>query len=240
MEVRVVEYVAPDRQKHKITYEFTAKNVKNINMRIKPNLKVIVSANPRVAKERVDSFVVSKGDFILRAIAEYESLETFGTEDLQYKNGEKFYFLGKEYEILVLQSESNEVLVLDETFIIKVTDLTNFRLKEKVVEAFIDYNCGKIFDELSRKVYVEFKDYKIPYPKIKMQNMKSQWGSCNKYKCIVNLNKRLIHSPIKSIEYVIVHEFAHLVYADHSKNFHSVVSGIMPDWKGHKNALIPF
>lgn len=239
-EVRIVEYIAPDKQIHKISYELTQKNVKNMNMRIKPNLKVQVSANPRVSKGKVDSFVISKGDFILKALAEYQNRETCQTEDLRYKSGEQFYFLGKEYPILVLQSDSNEALILDDTFVIKVTDLTNFRLKEKIVGTFIDCNCEKIFVELSQKVYEQFKSYKIPFPKLKMQDMKSQWGSCNKYKCIINLNKRLIHSPIKSIEYVIVHEFAHLVYADHSKNFHAVVSDIMPDWKQHKNALISF
>lgn len=239
-EVRIVEYKSPDNQIHKISYEFTQKNVKNINMRIKPNFKVQVSANPRVAKDRVDNFVISKGDFILKAIEEYQTRESCQTEDLRYKSGEQFYFLGKAYPILVLQSESNEAIILDDTFVIKVTDLTNFRLKEKIVNTFIDCNCEKIFVELAHKVYDEFKGYKIPYPRLKMQDMKSQWGSCNKYKCIINLNKRLIHSPIKSIEYVIVHEFAHLVHADHSKQFHAVVTSIMPDWKYHKNALISF
>lgn len=239
-ETRIVKYKAPDNQIHKISYEFTQKNVKNINMRIKPNLTIHVSASPRVAKEKVDNFVISKGEFVINAFDEYQNRETCQTEDLRYKTGEQFYFLGKSYPILVLQSDENTAIILDNTFVIKVNDLTNFRLKEKIVDVFIDQNCEKHFVELAHKVYEQFKEYKIPYPKLKMQDMKSQWGSCNKYKCIINLNKRLIHSPIKSIEYVVVHEFAHLVYADHSKNFHAVVTKIMPDWKVHKDALISF
>lgn len=239
-ETRVVEYKTLQGEIHYISYELTQKNVKNINLRIKPNLKVQVSANPRVALERVDNFVISKGEFILNAFEEYKDINIQATEDLKYKSGENFYYLGVAYPILVLQSPENTALVLDNTFIIKVGDITNFKLKEKIVDVFIHNECAKIFVELSQKVYDMFYEYKIPYPKLKMQQMKSQWGSCNKYKCIINLNKRLIHSPLKSIEYVIVHEFAHLVHADHSKAFHSVVTNIMPDWKEHKNALISF
>lgn len=239
-EIRVVEYIDAKKQIHKISYEFTRKNVKNINMRIKPNLKVQVSASPRVSLTKIDEFVASKGEFILKAIEEYKDLETHNTDDLNYKSGENFYFLGVAYPILVIQSNENIAVILDKTFVIKVADITNYHMKEKIVDIFIDNKCAEIFVELSQQVYKMFEGYKIPYPKLKMQNMKSQWGSCNKYKCIINLNKRLIHSPIKSIEYVIVHEFAHLVYADHSKNFHRVVTSIMPDWKVHKNNLISF
>lgn len=239
-QIREVVFISQDNQTHTISYELTQKQVKNINLRIKTNLKVQVSANPRVELGYIDKFVLSKAEFILKALEEYGNLDKHNLDDLRYRTGEEFYFLGKSYPILVLQSMDNIAVIMDNKFVIKVSDLTDFRLKEKIVNVFINENCSKYFVELSQKVYAEFNAYKIPYPKLKMQDMKSQWGSCNKYKCIINLNKRLIHSPIKSIEYVIVHEFAHLVHADHSKAFHSVVSSIMPDWKEHKKGLISF
>lgn len=239
-EIRVVDYISQNNQIHKISYELITKNVKNINMRIKPNLTVQVSANSSVAVDTIDRFVSSKGEFVLNALEEYGKLTTHNTDTLKYKTGEPFYFLGNSYPILVLQSNENIAVILDGTFVIKVSDITDYRLKQKVVDVFIDENCAKYFVELSHMVYKQLSHKNIPYPKLKMQHMKSQWGSCNKYKCIINLNKRLIHSPIKSIEYVILHEFCHLVHPDHSKHFHALVSSVMPDWKVHKNNLISF
>lgn len=237
---REVEYTSFDNSNHTIKYNLSLKQVKNINLRIKPDGSIHVSANPRVTLEYIDKFVLSKGEFILEALEEYKTRETCAIEDLSYKTGENFYYLGTAYPILVLQSEENVAQILDDKFVIKVSDLTNFKQKERIVEIFIHSNCADTFNELSVKVYGMYSKYKIPFPKLKMQDMKSQWGSCSKHKCIVKLNKRLIHSPIKSIEYVIVHEFAHLIHADHSKAFHGVVADIMPDWKKHKEALISF
>ncbi len=239
-ETRVVEYISSDNQIHKISYILTIKNVKNMNLKIYPNLTVHVSANSRVPVETIDNFINAKGDFIINALEKYGELETHNTDLLKYKTGEPFYFLGISYPILVLQSSENIAVILDKTFVIKVSDITDYRLKQKIVDVFIDENCAKYFVELSHKVYKQLSSHNIPYPKLKMQDMKSQWGSCNKYRGIINLNKRLIHSPIDSIEYVILHEFCHLIYADHSKNFHALVTKYMPDWKVHKNNLVSF
>ena len=54
-----------------IKYNLTTKRVKNINLRIKPDCTVEVSANYRVSKKYIDSFVIKKGDFILKAFEEF-------------------------------------------------------------------------------------------------------------------------------------------------------------------------
>ena len=65
----------------KIEYELTYKNVKNINLRIKPDGKVYVSANSRVPQKLIDDFVISKADFITRAVEKYKN---FSAEAKQY------------------------------------------------------------------------------------------------------------------------------------------------------------
>ncbi len=54
-------------------YELHYKNVKNINLRIKADGKVYVSANRRIAQEVIDDFIMSKADLILRSLKEYEN-----------------------------------------------------------------------------------------------------------------------------------------------------------------------
>ena len=55
-----------------ITYEFTLKNVKNINLRIKTDGSIHVSANPFTLQKTIDDFIRSKEDFILKALSKYE------------------------------------------------------------------------------------------------------------------------------------------------------------------------
>ena len=64
-----------------IKYELTYKNVKNINLRIKPDGSVTVSANKRVAQKVIDAFIMSKGNFILKALEKYNRSKT---EQKQY------------------------------------------------------------------------------------------------------------------------------------------------------------
>ena len=65
--------------------------------------------------------------------------------------------------------------------------------------------------------------------KIRISNAKSRWGSCSGSK-VVSLNWRLIMLPTKIIDYVIVHELAHLKHMDHSNRFWAEVETYIPDY----------
>jgi len=71
---------------------------------------------------------------------------------------------------------------------------------------------------------------------VKFRKMKSRWGSCNS-KGVITLNKKLIKTPEICIDYVVVHELAHLKYFNHSKRFHALVDRYSPDAKKAKEIL---
>lgn len=177
--IREVEYNGKT-----IKYNLTRKRVKNINLRIKPDLSVEVSANSRVSLKYLDSFVVKKGDFILGALEEYKNR----------------------------QLVQNEPLYSEEDF------------KKFVFNKF-------------NETYVLFKSYNIDRPTLKFRKMKSRWGSCNFVKCIITLNTNLTYCTEEQIEYVIIHEFSHLIVPNHSKDFYSIVAGLCPDYKRIKKEM---
>ena len=72
---------------------------------------------------------------------------------------------------------------------------------------------------------------------MKIRNMKSRWGSCQPQRGIITLNARMIAAPREAIEYVVVHEFAHFIHPNHSKEFYTLVEQLMPDWKTRKKML---
>lgn len=72
---------------------------------------------------------------------------------------------------------------------------------------------------------------------IRIHPMKSRWGSCNFKKGTLNFNLYLIDQPVECIEYVVMHEFAHLIQPDHSPAYHALMTALMSDWKVRKAKL---
>ena len=72
---------------------------------------------------------------------------------------------------------------------------------------------------------------------LRHRRMKSRWGSCQPATAVITMNERLLHAPPECTEYIMVHELAHLVRADHSPAFHAVVTEVMPDWRERKKRL---
>mgnify|MGYP003303141021 CR=1 FL=1 len=65
-----------------IQYDLQYKKVKNINLRIKPDGSINVSANKRVPQKVIDDFIISKADFIVHALEKYKNIPA--TEQKQY------------------------------------------------------------------------------------------------------------------------------------------------------------
>ena len=70
-----------------------------------------------------------------------------------------------------------------------------------------------------------------PINHISFKHMKTRWGSCNHKKGYINLNLNLISKKPEFIEYVVLHELAHLVYPHHQRPFYDLIEKFMPDYK---------
>ena len=76
----------------------------------------------------------------------------------------------------------------------------------------------------------------VPLPAIRLSNAKSRWGSCHS-SGRVRLNWRLIQMPPDLIDYVVVHELAHLREPNHSQRYWQWVAGVLPDYEQRRRAL---
>ena len=224
-----------------IKYNLERKKVKNINLRIKPDLSVSVSANKRVSMKYIDSFVMSKKDFILRAQKKISLRQKLFVTEKKYSEGESFTLLGKNYFLCLEQTQKNtSVHIEGKNIVFSVKNPNDFDEKKHLWEKFLKNTCVQIFTQVAESVYPKFATMNVPFPEIKIRKMKAKWGLCIPSKKCITLNSSLIFFDKKLIEYVITHEFCHFIYLDHSKKFYAAFESVMSDWKERKKTLNSF
>jgi hypothetical protein len=220
-----------------INYELQIKNVKNINLRIKADQSVYVSANKKISIDTIENFMKSKSDFILNAIDRYAEREKYLPQPKKYVDGESFALLGHKRRLRVFESKKNDVEDDGVYLNLYATNTDSSELKKKTMDKWIKSYCSEVITGYCKEIYSIFEKYGIEFPQLKFRNMISRWGSCQPQRKILTFNTLLIETPVMCIEYVIMHEFTHFIYPDHSKNFYNRLSAFMPDWKERKNIL---
>ena len=102
-------------EKHSITYgdkiiefEIHRKNVKNLNLSVKPDMTIVVSANGKVPIEVILKFVKSKASWIKKNISFFKDVQPEQSSQKEYISGESFKYLGKQYRLKVIETEKEE------------------------------------------------------------------------------------------------------------------------------------
>ena len=189
------------------------KRNKNTYVRIDESLSIIVTTNYLTPKYKINKILLDNIDKISKMISKKEKIDN------------NFYYLGQKYDIII---DNN----INSTFI---DDNVIYTKNETELNKWLKNQTKKIFKERLDLIYKSFNE-NIIYPDLKIRNMKSRWGVCNK-KGYITLNSNLIKYNISEIDYVIVHELSHYVHFDHSKEFWNTVSKYFPDYKKSKKVL---
>lgn len=207
--------------------------MKNINLRVKPDLTVNVSAAPEVSMERIESFVASQSVFILRALEKYEKAADTKKE---YTDGGEVRSLGRPYKLSLKTGEEYDVSGKTDGDIMYVTAPDN-ETAEHIITRLLNERLADYIGEAMPRIYALISPLGVPVPQVKIKFMKSCWGSCIPAKKRVAFSTMLREYPTEAIDYVILHELAHFLHQDHSKDFYAVIERFMPDWKRRKAML---
>lgn len=222
-----------------ISYLLMRKPVKNINLRIKQDGSVLVSANSRVPVAYVDELIRKKQNEILSALAQYEERRAQQDVLLEYVSGESIRLLGESLLLDVQEAEKECVYAEGALLVLRVKDTEDFRHKELLVAKWRKAYQADVFGAYVDRIYRMLREdgVNVPYPEMKMRLMSSRWGSCRPERGAITLNSRLIEMPERCIEYVVLHEFAHFIHPNHSRQFWELVERYMPDWKARRAEL---
>lgn len=203
--------------------------------------KIIVTIPKGANIEEVRKFVQSKQEWIFKHIQQYVTSEQENPEKPQksYVAGEKFPFMGREVMLrTITYNDKYTTIKLDaNTMWVYIPDSISKEVWPQVVKEAIIY-CYK---NQAKKIFKQKLDHYaklmgVKYNEMRVKEQKTRWGSCSS-KANINLNWKAIMAPSQVIDYLVIHELAHLKYLNHSKDFWHLVKSFMPDYKSWEKWL---
>ena len=231
-------YISHQNQKIAIYLKKSSKRKKTITLKIDKSQNITLLAPISVSDQSIQKFISCKKPWLLKKIEEQTSLPPIPTYHL--KNGEKYHFLGKEvYLQLIYQANPKKTHIklqypyLEITTHKMPTSPQNKKYLKKQLFNFYKEQAKKIItpriNHYAQKM--ELKNFQLSIKK-----QKTRWGSCNNHGHIT-INWRSIMTPLEILDYIIVHELAHLKEMNHSSKFWHWVSTILPDYQQHRKKL---
>ena len=163
---------------------------------------------------------------------------------------EKEPWLRKQYKIIKNNQAQkvnleDEVLLFGEVISIDSENALFLRKKLSKLQSSSEENILKTYDAFYKHIAQEYLPQRVVYfsslmqlsfKEIKYRKMRRRWGSCSTTK-VITFNTQLLKTPKELIDYVIVHELAHLKHMNHSKEFHLLVEQYLPNSKQLRQAL---
>ena len=212
-----------------LTYKVKYSKRRTLGITVERNRTVVVHAPYDMPKDRISEGVEAKKLWIYERL---QSKQKYGknTYAQEFVSGESIMYLGKKYRLEVSNESFSEVR-FEKKFLIsnesrqKASSLLKTWFKERATEKILP------------KVAFFAQSMGITYGRIRIRDLKYRWGSCTQ-KGNMNFNVKLIKAPMYVIEYIVVHELAHLLENSHSTRFWNIVSVQVPYHKKARKWLL--
>lgn len=205
------------------------KKVKRITIKVQDEKTIEIVAPKYVSDSYIRTLLIEKREWIERKLKEIgERKQNIS----QLNEGDMIFYLGKKYRLHLIKSSKNIALFKDGIMTLYMIDTDNFQLKQEILNIWYRNKGKEIFLPILQK-YLNLTGKTIE--RVSIKTIKTRWGSCNPALHTINLNSEMLKKDIKFIEYVILHEIAHLTHPNHSQDFYSYVAKFMPDWQERKS-----
>lgn len=198
----------------------------------------------RTKKKNLSLLINAKGELVVRAPMGYPDHKIYDFIK------EKEEWIAKKQATILANSYVNHNVLNYTTYLFLGQELTpiisssvkDFAISNRVLYIPAKIDSTKIFGKVEKyfkKLAVEVIQSRSEYFRQKLRlnpesvginNNKTRWGVCDS-KNKIAINWRAVFLPPNLLDYIIVHEFCHLLEFNHTKNFWAVVQTIIPDWR---------
>ena len=217
-----------------IQIEIIKKDIKNMHLSVlPPDGKVRVSAPNNLSDESIIMFVKTKLGWIKKQQEKFEQQPR--QSEREYVSGETLYVWGHQYYLQVEYNQKRNSLVLEgNKAILSVRKESTVKQREKFVNewyrSLLKTEVEKYLPKWETITGLYCDSWQSKY-------MTTKWGTCNISTRKIWLNLQLAKKPIECLEYVILHELAHLKVKNHGADFVAILDLHMPYWRECKKML---
>jgi predicted metal-dependent hydrolase len=215
---------------------------RSVSIYLYPSKPIKVVANHKTSQKLIVDFLLSKKNWIEKTFAKFEEIgERFPEKKI--KMSEDFPFLGKhrKLKIVITLNKKPFVSMTDENLLLHIprndwsanTPLDEHAGALKELREFYKREAVK---HISERVKHWSEQMQLFPSQVKFREQRTRWGSCSSKK-IVNLNWRLIVFAPEIVDYVIVHELAHLQHMNHSSSFWNLVEKYIENFQDQVRTL---
>ena len=217
---------------------------RSLNVIVKPSGRICVTANRTTSVRRIYRFLREHQEWLDGVLVEYERLRSRYPRKQFCSKERSFLYLGRNRILNYRSSPRKRVF-----FSVEGSCL-NAWVPE--VEWLDSHSWGqpqphmkrpllKFYESQGRKLLAERLQHwsqrmELSPKKVSYRSQKTRWGSCS-IEGHISLNWRLVAAPMEKLEYVIIHELAHLMHHNHSKSFWRLVERHCPDHREHRRWL---
>ena len=211
-----------------IQIEVQKKNIKNLHLVVAPpDGKVRVSAPMHLSDDSITMFVRTKLGWIKKQQEKFEKQPR--QSEREYVSGETLYVLGQQYFLRVEYSYKGNSLVLSGNEAILTVRKESTASQR---EAFVNEWYRALLKEKIEIYLSKWENITGLYcDSWQTKYMTTRWGTCNTNTRKIWLNLQLAKKPIECLEYVILHELAHLKVCNHGKDFVAIMDRYMTYWR---------
>ena len=217
-----------------IVIDVVLKDIKHVHLSVyPPSGRVRISAPRRMSLDTLRVFAVSKLDWIKRQ--QQKMIEQERETPREFLDRESHYVWGKRYLLTVVEQDLAPAIELQHShLLLRVRPGTTEDKRQAIVEDWYRTQLKQAAPPLIAK-WEHLMGVKVE--RFFVQKMKTRWGSCNPVARSIRLNTDLVKKPRECLEYVVVHELAHLLEPTHNARFIALMDRFMPKWQFYREQL---
>jgi len=218
-----------------MTVDYTTKysdKRKTIGLVVERDKSVVVLAPTGTKPETIERFVSRKKFWLYQKI-NHSPKFTERTPETPFVSGKSIPYLGRHYKLDVVHSPNESIRFSKGKFLLSKDQVANGS------EQLTTWYKEKAKEKIPPKVARFARQLGVEYNDILISDLQYRWGSCT-LKGNLNFNWRHIKTPHFVINYVVIHELAHLLELNHSPRFWNIVQVQMPNYQEAKEWLREF
>ena len=193
---------------------------KTLTITVERDRTVKVHVPEGISEDEVHRVIDEKRQWILEKLRHPQKYKARIPPGKEVVNGESAPYLGRDYRIEVTETESGDV-EFSRHFLVPPAH------QVKRLEVLRDWYIGQAKEKILPRAKQHAQELGVTFKSARVVDNRYRWGSCT-VGDNVNFNWRLIKAPMFVIDYVIVHELAHLIEANHTSDFWSIVRAKTP------------